>query len=505
MGFRITTNMMMNTYRYNLQGTTKKLSDARDKVLTHRNFNSYAEDPASATQAFRLRRDYYRTSDQVYNNSNTYNKFDTAWQNLTGIVNKLSDATSRVASIQGVTGTAGESRKALAQVLRETADSVIQGMNQKLGDQFIFAGNDGLKVPFSWSEDGKTLYYRGVNVNAGKVEKPTAEEPNWLNGVLNPAAMSDDEKAWYDYYTHATDVKPDTTANPEPDWLDNPAVVGPPPLTDEAKGWISYYRHETDAPPTAAEPDWKDDPNYFDMVGAPDVEKLKAAGIDVEGEPNKGWIAYYKDQSDLKQLKEMAGEELYIDLGMGLQESAPNQPIKGSYFNAALCGVDFVNYGVDTKDGSGDPKNLALIMKELADVFETWGENGQKYLPEKYREAKAEDIKAILEAGGPEAEEINKYHTEMEAKAFRLMDKLKAAQEHTTEKWIEVEAKSKFLVTNQDRLTDQQTNINEQVLDVEQIDLADAITQFSWNQYCYNSALKIGNQLLSQSLIDYMR
>ena len=43
MGFRITTNMMMNTYRYNLQGTTKKLSDARDKVLTHRNFNSYAE------------------------------------------------------------------------------------------------------------------------------------------------------------------------------------------------------------------------------------------------------------------------------------------------------------------------------------------------------------------------------------------------------------------------------------------------------------------------------
>ena len=41
---------------------------------------------------------------------------------------------------------------------------------------------------------------------------------------------------------------------------------------------------------------------------------------------------------------------------MGLQESAPNQPIKGSYFNAALCGVDFVNYGVDTKDGSGDPK-----------------------------------------------------------------------------------------------------------------------------------------------------
>ena len=40
---------------------------------------------------------------------------------------------------------------------------------------------------------------------------------------------------------------------------------------------------------------------------------------------------------------------------------------------------------------------------------------------------------------------------------------------------------------------------------MEQVDLAEAITDFSWEQYCYNAALKIGNQLLSQSLIDYMR
>ena len=42
------------------------------------------------------------------------------------------------------------------------------------------------------------------------------------------------------------------------------------------------------------------------------------------------------------------------------------------------------------------------------------------------------------------------------------------------------------------------------MLDLEQVDLAEAITNLSWQQYCYNSALKIGNQLLSQSLIDYM-
>ena len=75
------------------------------------------------------------------------------------------------------------------------------------------------------------------------------------------------------------------------------------------------------------------------------------------------------------------------------------------------------------------------------------------------------------------------------------MDKLKAGQEHTTEKWVELDSKSVFLRTNETQLTTQQSDLNEQILNVEQVDLADAITTF----------LKIGNQLLSQSLIDYMR
>ena len=89
-------------------------------------------------------------------------------------------------------------------------------------------------------------------------------------------------------------------------------------------------------------------------------------------------------------------------------------------------------------------------------------------------------------------------------KAFRLMDKLKRSQENLTEKNVELDARATFLKTNGSRLSDQRLNLNEQVLDLEQVDLAEAITDFSWDQYCYNSALKIGNQLLSQSLIDYM-
>lgn len=596
MGFRITTNMSMNTYRYNLQNSTKKLSDARDKVLTQRKFTSYAEDPASATLAFRLRRDYYKTTNYLNNTKDTYSKFNTAWNNLTGVVENLSDATARVASIRGNNGTAGESRKALAIVLRETSESVVHAMNQQLGDQFIFAGNDGLNVPFSWS--GETLLYRGIDVNSGKVEKPTANDPGWLkdldtikrnmqnNKLVNdpantagqamktwsdsikagaPTAAADTtllkwldkfaaddvangkmsasdaakwieyykdttkpeptdakgnalkepdwadritnvskwdesegDQAWYNYYMGISDTKPDTTKFPEPDWLTNleadaEAAVdnqGLDPADAAAqkevlKEWLAYYKRDTTKKPLLEQSqtvkDWGVDDMKDGSLYPANLPKTSdgLTGSDLE------WFKYYDDKRNLAKLNAMAKEELYIDLGMGAEESSPNVAVRGSYFNSALSGVDYIGYGTDE---DGDPLNLSLIMRELADVFETWDEDTQSYNPELARNS-AEGLSS----------------GELEAKAYRLMDKLKAAQEHTTEKWVELDAKSVFLQTNESQLTTKASDINEQILDVEQVDLAEAITSFSWEQYCYNAALKIGSQLLSQSLIDYMR
>lgn len=406
MGFRITTNMLMNTYRYNLMNSTNTLSDSVDKVQTKRNFNSYAEDPASASQAFRLRRQWCQTNSQLDNTDATYSKFHTAWTNLGGIINDLSDANGRVSAIRGTTGTAGESRSALALVLRETADSVVESMNQKVGEQFIFAGNDGLNVPFTWNEDHTKLYYRGVNVNAGGVQKPTTPEPTtW--GKIDPA-------------TYLPEKMPSSSPH--------------------------QYEQE--------------------------------------------WIDYYKDQADVKKLEVMNKEELPLDMGMGLKEiqlaDGSYKLINGSAFDSALRGISFLNYGVDE---NGDPNSLPLVMRELADVFQAWDEDTD---PQGYNPALA----------GPSAKGL--CASELEAKANRLLDKLNAAQEHTTEKYVELDAKAAFLKSNSSRLSTEVTNLNEQVLDVEQIDLADAITEMSWNYMCYNAALKIGTQLLSQSLIDYM-
>lgn len=368
MGFRITTNMMMSTYRYNLMSVNNKMNESQNKVLTQRTFTSFAEDPAAATQSFRLRRSFYENSSHASSNEAVIQKFNSAWGAMGSIVTDLSDKTARAAAILGTNGTAGESRTALGQVLKETARSVAQTMNVSYGDHFMFAGNDGLNVPFSW--DGDKLLYRGVDVNSGGVAQPT---------------------------------------------------------------------------------------NPLDPGNAASVAE---------------WDAYNVDQANLTKLNAMAAEELNIDLGMGLEEDGSGKLINGSAFNSALSGIKLLGYGVDE---DGDPKNLACIMQRLGEIFSRCDNESGEFASSEEKEA-----------------------------ANRLMGKLKTAQGNTTSEYVELDAKSKFLTTNASRLAEVKGAITEQLLSLEQVNLADALSNFSWDQYCYSAALKIGNQLLSQSLIDYM-
>ena len=68
---------------------------------------------------------------------------------------------------------------------------------------------------------------------------------------------------------------------------------------------------------------------------------------DTADDTTKAWLNFYNDKDNYMKLKELGDEKLYMDLGMGLAESSPNNPINGSYFNSALCGISFVGFGVD--------------------------------------------------------------------------------------------------------------------------------------------------------------
>lgn len=164
---RITTNGVLRSYKTGLTRSSNNLNKARNHVLSQRNFTSFAEDPSGAVQAFQLRRAFARTSDQYNTNNALTSKYEAAWTSISNILDTVAvseeDNTAiRDAMVAGNDPT-GSARQALSQALRQKAESIVQSLNVKYGDSFIFAGTDGLNVPFELKE-GKLLY-RGIDVD----------------------------------------------------------------------------------------------------------------------------------------------------------------------------------------------------------------------------------------------------------------------------------------------------------------------------------------------------
>ena len=72
---RATTGGVLKSYRRNLMNSFIARNKAQDTVLTQRNFNSYAEDPAAAARAFKLRKARMTVESQYSVCTDTHKKF----------------------------------------------------------------------------------------------------------------------------------------------------------------------------------------------------------------------------------------------------------------------------------------------------------------------------------------------------------------------------------------------------------------------------------------------
>lgn len=343
---RITTNGTLYSYKSQLMNSTNKLNDAYNTVLTGRKFNSYDADPAAATQAFRLRSSLATADKQSTNNDTVIKKFSTAWDIIGDVYNDLTIEMGKVPALEGSNDTNLSVLPELGKVLKSGAAAIVQDMNAKYGDNFIFGGAETLKVPFELSEDG-VLTYRGQNVD--KMIKSS------------------------------------------------------------------------------------DDPN-------------------------------------VKNTYENIDDSLYVDIGLGFQE-ANGELISSSAYDAALNGLDFLGYG---EDAAGNPNNIVSIMWQMGEIFEGY------------------DI------------DTNTWTNGSREKAQELMAKLEDAADNLNEQHTKLDADTKYLYTNLDRLTTTKDNLNEQIINIEDVDKAQAIMDLVWAQQAYNAALKIGTNIIPQSLLDYM-
>lgn len=380
---RITTNGTLLNYKSDLMRASNTLSQARTRVLTGRQFNSYAEDPAAATMAFKLRRQLSTASDQLTNIKSLKNKYDSAWSAVSSVKSLVETAAKNV-SLQAINDPTGGGRQPLGTVLKNSADSIVQTLNSKYGDAFIFAGNDGMNVPFSWDETSGGLLFRGIPVDTTYAASPP--------GPVRPAT---------------------------PEFPPNPATLDP--SSPAHADWIAFYNYP-------------DNSNYTKLVAA----SYETAPID-------------------------------IGAGLSVKDGTIND---ATVFNSSISALSFIGFG---KDAEGDPANAVSLMKKLGNILSSCDADG-KYA----KDTDAGDVQ-------------------------RLTAKLDKALGSLVIKWTDLDGETNYLQTTEERLTENTYALQEQITGLEQVDQADAISAFSWAQYCYNAALRVGSDIVGQSLIDFMR
>lgn len=389
---RTTTNSVLRNYRYNLQNANYKMTQAMNVVLTGRNFNSFAEDPAAASRCFQLRRSYQRTQSQMKVCEAVGMKYDVAFKSLEGIIedvdNRLSDSVLSDL-ITGQSDTSGAGRHALGQTMTDLAKGIVQKMNgAKYGDTFAFAGADGANVPFTWDENGG-LCYRGIPVDS-----------------------------------HVPKVEMDGDVPKE---YNNANVATP---------GGGYYKMDNGQ-----------------MISKQEYDQAKK---------NVDALAYYA-----------RGEKKYVDIGLGLQEDENGNVIGSSAFDASLQGINYLGYGVDE---DGDPKNIVSLIGRMGQILKDCDPNTGDF-----------------KNGEADRAELS-----------RLAEKFSDASNKLKEKHVELSTRRGFLTDNQKMLTTTSDTLNAQIIGIEKADPADSISNFVWAKYCYNTALKVGNSVLSQSLMDFI-
>ncbi len=485
---RTTTVGSLKTYRYNMNRSSYTMNTAMNKVITQRNFNSFAEDPAIASRCFQLRRSYLRANTQLNLTNSVYSKYQQAWSSLDSVssdIARLQDDTAFGSILRAENGPTASGRNALGQSMIAKADSIIQTMNGRFGENFVFAGADTLNVPFTWHPK----------------QNPDYIDPAELDPT-NP-----DHANAFQYYAFADPANPDPdNLVPTNDITDLSKVIQDPVLNPARgedydttlkpgdDGYEAQYL-DADGNPTddLQQAKWepRKNPDYNENTG---FKYLKNDGTGTNEKTEAARALYYRgepvDENDNEKMEYYLKEEKrYMDLGLGHQEK-DGKVVPSSVFDSALQGIFYLgDTGTTTRtakmyDENGNvtstkevevPNNIVSIINRMGQILLRCDPDNGAYASE---------------------------DDEYEARA--LAQQFEDVMSTCSQRYVELDAQSGFLRDNAELLTQNMDTLQEQFLGMEDVNPAAAISDFMYARYCYDTALKVGNSILSQSLMDYM-
>lgn len=169
------------------------------------------------------------------------------------------------------------------------------------------------------------------------------------------------------------------------------------------------------------------------------------------------------DPNNKEALDKLANETINIDLGLGITYDNNGKLNSDTVFNISMSGMKYMGHGMD----NDIPNNLYTLIGEMKNVL------------------KSEDFSM---------EKISPYVEKFEVQKKQVLVNV-----------TDIGSKTNYLEFLKTRNEDNQFNLNKKILDVEYVDPAEAIVDFKMQEYSYNAALSMGNKILQNSFIDFMK
>lgn len=488
---RMTTVGTLKNYRYDLNRSNNTMSKAMNTVTTGRLFNSYAENPAIATRCFQLRRSYQRAASQLTVNDSLYRKYSQAWSALeegSQDIYALADDATFGSLIRSLNGADASGRNALGQSMAAKAKNLVQIMNGRHGENYVFSGADTLNVPFTWEARTNPEYIdEGIaqeKLEAGNLT--AAEQAKYASAFEYKMDPTDPDFAKGILYTN-DEARAEKEPQPNPDYDPNQPAAGTNlPYLDE-KGNV------TDDPGAAKQIPVKNQAynektayRYVKSDGSLTGKKEEAQsalcyrGVPVDANPGT------EDGKKLEYF--LKGETKNLDVGLGHAEK-DGEAVSSTVFNSALQGVYYLG-------GTGTKEVTATVTDKDGNV-----------LREVTKEVPNNIISVIARMGEILqrcSNEDGAFSEDDEDEYVALARQFEDQKDLYIQRLTELDTETGFLRDNSLLLTDTADSLSQQFMAMEDVDPAAAISDYMFARYCYDAALKVGNSVLSQSLMDYM-
>lgn len=476
MSIRITTGMVSNQYSKNLNRETYALNKAATTAYDYRAFEKPSDDPFLAAQTFQIRRELSLNDDYTSNIENVEGAASSAESTLQTVANVLTNAGS-TSVLQGITGTSNQSdRDTIATELLTMRESIVTDMNAQYGNRYLFSGAGAYgDAPFSIDSSGNLLY-RGINVDTGENTNGASTTVSYdytdAGGATTTKSMQINFGAGIADQLNGYTVSIASVSDP----TDSISV--------DASAKTITVNLQTDSTKTDLQnllQGASGDTTFSDAltaagitgISASDLQEINISNIDDTGS-DKVQISNGASSSitDYVNLDDLANETAYVDIGLGMQTDSDGKVVDQSAYNSSMPGISYLGYGTTTEDGtSGIPNNVYSLMGKMADLLKDSSLSG----------------------------------TELTTAIKPYMDAFTNSQDNLETGLSTLGTKVNFLDSTNDYITDVNLSLNTKDENTEYVDSADAITNYSMQQYSYQAALQVGTNILQPTLLDFMK